>query len=104
MSVHHHIEIPKSFGALYTNEGAQQRHVPRDFLAIRYELCEDMARMLVDIADHMASGLGIPEQEALARCHFGLRKGRSAVTESESDWIIRRLAELLEWGPLSLPS
>lgn len=101
MSVQHHIEIPKSFGALYTHEGSQQRHAPRDFVAIRYELCEDMACMLVDIAEHMASGLGISRQDALARCHFGLRKGRSAVTEIESDWIIRRLAELLVWEPLS---
>ena len=65
----------------------------------RYELCEDMACMLTEHAQTMLSSLSLTEEDVLLRCHEGLMAGASAFTEQESDWVIRRLAELLAWIP-----
>ena len=65
----------------------------------RYELCEDMACMLTEHAQTMLSNLSLTEEDVLPRCCDGLMAGASAFTEQESDWVIRRLAELLAWTP-----
>ncbi len=67
---------------------------------MRYELCEDMACMLTEHAQTMLFNLSLTEEDVLLRCHDGLMAGASVFTEQESDWVIRRLAELLAWTPL----
>jgi len=97
MSDESQIEIPPSFLALYVAPGRQKPRLPRDELAARYELCEDMAQMLTETARNMEFGLGITEADVLARCLQGLRVEPTVVSEAESVWVVHRLAELLDW-------
>jgi len=97
MSDESQIEIPPSFLALYVAPGRQKPSLARDELAARYELCEDMAQMLTETARNMEFGLGITEADVLARCLQGLRVEPTVVSEAESVWVVRRLAELLDW-------
>lgn len=101
MSDESQIEIPLSFVALYVAPGRQKPSLPRDELAARYELCEDMAQMLTETASHMAFSLGITEADVLTRCLQGLRVEPAVVSEVESLWVARRLAELLNWPALA---
>lgn len=97
MSDESQIEIPPSFIALYIAPGRQKPSLPHAELAARYELCEDMATMLTETARNMEFGLGITESDVLARCLQGLRAEPAVVNEVESVWVVRRLAELLDW-------
>ncbi len=94
------IEIPPSFMALYLAPGRQKPALLPAELAARYELCEDMAQMLTETARDMEFRLGITSADVLARCLQGLRVAPMAVTEAESAWVVRRLAELLDWPSL----
>lgn len=97
------IEIPPSFMALFVDPGRQKPNTPRDVVAGRYELCEDMANMLTQTASDKLLSLGITEEDVLAQCFRGLTGAGAVVTEPEAGWVIRRLAELLQWPPLSMP-
>ena len=50
--------------------------------------CNGIARLLC---------VGITERDVLERCHRGLIGEGAVVNEAEAQWVIRRLAELLEW-------
>lgn len=65
-------------------------------MAERYELCEDMAQLLTQTAQEMLHGLGIAESDVLQRCHQGLLAG-AVFSAPESEWVVRRLAELSQW-------
>jgi len=93
------IEIPQSFMALFVSAGRLNPSASLKVVVGRYELCEDMACMLAEHAQAMLSSLSLTEENVLLRCHEGLMAGASAFTEQESDWVIRRLAELLAWAP-----
>lgn len=96
------ILIPDSFVALYLNPGRSKPTVPRDELAARYELCEDLAQAMVEHARTMLFGQGISEDEVLSRCHRALVGEDPVVTAPEATWVVRRLAELLDWECPSL--
>ena len=97
MSDENQIEIPPSFMALFIEPGRQKPSASRDEVAARYELCEDMANMLIETASNMFFSLGITEKSVLVRCHDGLVGENPVVTKQEADWVIRRMAELLGW-------
>ena len=99
MSDEPQIEIPPSFVALYLAPGRQKASLPRAELGARYELCEDMAQMLTETARNMVFSLGITEADVLERCLQGLQAPPAVVSEAESTWVVRRLAELLDWPP-----
>jgi hypothetical protein len=101
MSDESQIEIPPSFQALYLAPGRQKSSLTHTELAARYELCEDMAQMLTEIARNMEFSLGITEADVLARCLQGLRVEPVVVNEVESTWVVTRLAELLNWSALA---
>ena len=102
MSDMNQIEIPQSFMALFVAAGRLKPSASLEVVVGRYELCEDMACMLTEHAQTMLSNLSLTEEDILLRCHDGLMAGASVFTEQESDWVIRRLAELLAWTPLEL--
>lgn len=102
MSDEYQIEIPASFMALYVLPGRQKPSLPRDELAARYELCEDMAQLLTETARNMEFSLGLAESDVLTRCLQGLRVEPAVVSEAESVWVVRRLAELLGWNDAGL--
>ena len=97
MSDENQIEIPPSFMALFIEPGRQKPSASRDEVAARYELCEDMANMLIETASNMFFSLGVTEKSVLVRCHDGLVGENPVVTKQEADWVIRRMAELLGW-------
>lgn len=97
MSDESQIEIPPSFVALYVPPGRIKPTLPRSELTQRYELCEDMAQMLVDTARTLEFSLGITQADVLQRVAQGLQGEDAVVTEPEAGWVVTRLAELL--GP-----
>jgi hypothetical protein len=102
MSDEYQIEIPASFMALFVLPGRQKPSLPRDELAARYELCEDMAQLLTETARNMEFSLGLAESDVLTRCLQGLRVEPAVVSDAESVWVVRRLAELLGWSDANL--
>ena len=83
--------------ALFLTPGSIKPREPRQVIAARYELCEDMAQMLVEPAQTRLFELGITEADVLERVHRGLVVDGSPVDIAESQWVLRRLAELLGW-------
>ena len=53
--------------------------------------------MLTEPAKSMLFSLGIAEEDVLVKCHQGLISEGAVVTVPEAGWVIRRLAELLDW-------
>ena len=91
------IIVPPSFVALFVPPGRIKPVQPRDFIAERYELCEDLAQALVERAQAVHFDIGADEAEVLRRMQRGLLAPVAVVDEAESVWVARRLAELLGW-------
>ena len=101
MSDDNQILIPQSFIALYLDPGRTRPNAPREQVAGRYELCEDMACLLTEHAQTMVFEQGVSEAQALSRCRQSLLVEPSVFAEPEAGWIATRLAELLGWPPLA---
>jgi hypothetical protein len=43
----------------------------------------------------------VDEEAVLTRMHSGLLAPGSVLSEPEAQWVVTRLAELLEWPPLA---
>jgi hypothetical protein len=97
MSEDNQIVTPPSFIALFVPPGRIKPTASREFIAQRYELCEDMATMLTEPAQMRLWELGITEADVLQRMHQGLLVEPTQVTADEAAWVTRRLAELLNW-------
>lgn len=91
------IDIPASFVALFVPPGAIKPRETREFIAARYETCEDLATLLTDTAPARRVELGVAEQDVLVQIARGLEVEASVVSPEEARWIVRRLAELLDW-------
>ncbi|MBA3598527.1 MAG: ATPase with chaperone activity [Methylibium sp.] len=91
------ILIPDSFMQLYLLPGRHKPSALREVIEQRYELCEDLAQMLSETARTTASLLGITEADVLERIHKGLLSGDLELSAAECMWVVRRLAELLDW-------
>ena len=89
--------IPASFIDLYAAPGRPKPSAPREEIAARYELCEDLASSLTDHARSIFWDHGAAEPDVLERVHRGLAGSESGVTPAEAQWVTRRLAELLDW-------
>ncbi len=91
------IVVPPSFVALFVPPGRIKPTAARAEIAARYELCEDLAQMLTEHARTKHWELGVTEQDVLQRMHQGLLGPEAPVSEAEAAWVVRRLAELLDW-------
>ena len=92
------IVIPDSFLALFVLNGRLRPRAGRAEIAERYELCEDMAQMLVQPAANKHWDLGVDEGEVLRRIQQGLlADGAVPISTDEAQWVCCRLAELLGW-------
>ena len=99
------IFIPDSFITLF--QGRQQRlRQPLTEIAQRYELCEDLAQMLVEQAQILYHQSAPSESAILQTMYAGLQAEGAGVSPEEARWVVLRLAELLEWRApeLLLPS
>lgn len=98
------IEIPQSFMALYTDPGRSKPNAPREVVAARYELCDDLANLLTQKSVEMQFGQDLTESGVLLRCYQGLLGDDAVVNPLEAEWVVRRLAELLNWEqPAHIP-
>ncbi len=98
MSEESQIVVPESFIALYRVPGGTGRlSAPRAQIAERYEFCEDLSTMLTEQAANRRWELGVSEDDVLERILEGLLGMESGVDAAEAAWVLRRLAELLDW-------
>jgi hypothetical protein len=102
MSDVNQIVTPPSFIALFVPPGRIKPTESREFIAQRYELCEDMAQMLTDTAQTQLWDLGITEADVLQRVHQGLLATVEVLSAAEAGWVTQRLAEILNWDCPSL--
>ena len=91
------IVVPESFVALFLPPGKHKPSEPWELIAQRHELCEDMAQLLTEQAGQLQWKLGVNESDILARMHAGLSGGEAGISAAEAVWIIKRMAELLDW-------
>lgn len=96
MSDDYQILIPPSFQAVHADARGRLQLPLAEYRA-RYELCEDLAQMLVDRAGQLRFDLGVTEADVLQRMHAGLADPASGLQGREPLWVLRRLAELLDW-------
>jgi len=97
MSDDYQIDIPPSFFAVYT-DARQRLGEPIAVVRARYDVCEDLANHLVQQAQ-LLHHVEVPsEDEILRRIHAGLNAPESGVSAGEAQWVVRRLAELLNWN------
>ncbi|MDD2728838.1 ATPase with chaperone activity [Malikia sp.] len=92
------IVLPESFVALFVPPGKIKPTEPYEVLAQRHELCEDMAQLLTEQAAQLQFKLGVHETDVLERMHAGLSGGEVGLSAAEAGWVVKRLAELLEWS------
>lgn len=96
MADENQILIPPSFEALY-RDARGRLTLPRPEFRARYELCEDMAQMLVDRAQAWHFDQGLAEDIVLQRTEAGLAADGTGFSAAEAAWVATRLAELLGW-------
>lgn len=104
MSEDNQIVIPPSFIALFVPPGRIKPTEPREVIAERYELCEDLAQMLTETARTQLFSLHITEADVLSRIHGGLQGEGAIVSGAEAQWVVTRLAELLDWPWAARPA
>ncbi|MDP2005655.1 MAG: ATPase with chaperone activity [Rubrivivax sp.] len=97
MSEESQIVVPPSFVALFVPPGRVKPTAGREEIASRYELCEDLAQMLTEQASTKKWELGVTEADVLERIERGLLADAAIVNAAEARWVVRRLAELLDW-------
>ncbi len=96
MSDESQIYIPPSFEAVHADARGRLA-LRRDDFRARYELCEDMAQMLVEHSQAMHHDQGVDPEQVLQRTQAGLVSEGSGLDGLEAAWVVNRLAELLAW-------
>lgn len=97
------MEVPASFVAIYSTEAAgrvRKLALPLAALHERHEFCEDLAQALVESSRARFFELRVTEEDVLLKVLVGLTASEEVLSEAESQWVVRRLAELLNWQPL----
>lgn len=103
MSDDYQIPIPPSFEALY-RDARGRLSLPLAEFRGRYELCEDMAQLLVERSQALLHDQGLAEDLVLERTRDGLAGTGSGFSDAEAGWVVTRLAELLGWPWRELPA
>ena len=91
------IEVPASFCALFTSPAGRLTE-PYAVVQARYELCEDLAQMLVEQAATLEFKTGLAPAQVLQSMQAGLTGEDAVVTQNEASWVVQRMAELLGWS------
>ena len=102
MSDESQIHIPPSFEAVHADSRGRLA-LRRDVFRARYELCEDMAQMLVERSQAVHHDQGVAEDDILTRTEAGLASDGAGFSPAEAAWVVTRLAELLGWPWAALP-
>lgn len=88
--------LPPSFVACHADARGRLTRTLATVRA-RYELCEDMAQALVEQVQRLHVDGGDEQFTALQRVRNGLHDPAAGMEAAEADWVVQRLAELLEW-------
>lgn len=89
--------VPDAFAQAHTPPGRQRPTLSREELLARHELCEDLAQMLCEPARNRQLELGIAESDVLHTISRALPDTGLELSNTESAWVIGRLAELMGW-------
>jgi hypothetical protein len=103
MSDEYQIVIPASFIALFVEPGRARPSATKEHIYARYDFCEDLASMLTEPAANKLWELGITEADVLERMLQGLTSTDVGVNAAEAQWVIHRLAELMNWSESDWP-
>jgi hypothetical protein len=102
MYEHNQTHVAESFLALYAAHGRPTRD--RAFVEARHEMCDDLAQQTADFCQTLQFSKDLTQEETLQKCRQGLLAPPASVSEAEANWVVRRVAELLEWrAPGALP-
>ena len=96
MSEGSQVYVAPSFQALYRDTRGRWTAAPQ-WIAGRHELCEDLAQHLTTHCQGVHTEVGADTHEVLERCLQGLLTPDAGVSEAEANWVVTRLAELLNW-------
>ncbi len=96
MSDDNQLFVPPSFVALF-HDARGRLQAPKDQVLARYELCEDLAQLLVEQAQILYHREAPSEAVVLRQIYQGLAAEGGPVTPPEARWVVQRLAELLHW-------
>ncbi|MDD2547391.1 MAG: hypothetical protein PHI55_14085 [Burkholderiaceae bacterium] len=103
MSDDNQLFVPPSFVALF-HDARGRLQAPKEQVLARYELCADLAQLLVEQAQILYHREAPSEAVVLRQIHQGLAAEGGPVTPAEAQWVTQRLAELLNWpSPELLP-
>ena len=98
------IEVPPSFLLLYASPSGQRLTQSMAEVRDRYELCEDLAQMLVEHPTMQQGDDAASQAQLLGKTRLALEGDASPVRVPEAGWVIQRLAELLGWEAPALPA
>jgi hypothetical protein len=91
---HNQTLVPDSFLALHSRQGRPL--LSREEMEARHESCETLASQLA--AALAQRGVGVDDaDDALARVRDGLVGDGDASGADESQWVVHRIAELMDW-------
>jgi hypothetical protein len=95
MYEHNQLFIADSFAALFTVN--DRPTLARKEFEGRYEACEDLAQQLAGVCMNLQLDDDASTDAALLQCLGGVRVPSMVGTDAEAQWVIRRVAELLDW-------
>lgn len=96
------LQLPASFHALYL-DGQQRLTAPLEDVQARYELCEDLAQVLVGQTEGLVHETLQDQRELLGRFREALLAPEAGLNPAEARWVVQRLAELVDWPAEAAP-
>ena len=82
----------------------QRPHAARDFVTGRYHLCQAMVQQMLEPARTLHFEQNIREDRVLLQCYQHLLDGVSDLSQREAVWVVRRMAEALDWDCPAIPA
>jgi len=92
------IEIPYSFALLFMERGVIRPNVDHAYALARYELCEDLSRLVHERAHELMGELYLDEETVRTRLQGCLAAIDADITREEREWVLRRVVELFGFG------
>lgn len=81
----------------------QRPNAARDFVTGRYHLCLAMVHQMLEPARTLHFEQNIREDHVLLQCYQHLLDGVSDLSQREAAWVVRRMADTLDWDCPALP-
>lgn len=85
----------RAFVQMYAADSRAARDIG-PVIGERYEICEHLAQALARLLDDMQRTTGVPAHAVRDRVQAGLLRQESIVTPAEAQWVMARLASLME--------